>query len=165
MNDRIVLLRPNPNVLVVRHSVVGAVLAVVYHLGFFALWYSFLLYAGSLRDQLSENWMLWIFVLAPLLSLPTLFQLLRTCLMGRVYEFDTMTRTVRRNGNDMARFDNIQRVQLRTIHDSDSADEYRLSLVLNDGSKIPLAHTQNEERVAQAADDIADLLKVDVVRK
>jgi hypothetical protein len=65
----------------------------------------------------------------------------------------------------VTRFDIVQRVQLRTIRDPESADEYRLSLVLADNSKIPLAQTRDEDRASQAADDIADVLKVEVARK
>lgn len=130
-------------------------------MAFFALWYGMLFGWAGDRD-LSNNWMIWIFLAAPLLTVPTIVRLVRTCLMGRVSEFDGMARTVRRNGKDV---DNIQKVQLRTIRDSESAAEYRLSLVLDDGSKVALAHTTDEEKVAQAADDIADLLDVEVVKK
>lgn len=167
MNDRIVLLKPRPDMLVVRHSVASAGLYLVFHLAFIALWYWLLLERADdlLRGALSENLMIWIFLAAPLLSVPTIVQLVRTCVKGRVYEFDGMGRTVTRNGKDVTRFYKIKKVQLRTIYDPESADEYRLSLVLDDGSKVALAHTTDEEKVAQAADDIADLLNVEVVKK
>jgi len=51
------------------------------------------------------------------------------------------------------------------IHDSESANEFRLSLVLKDQQKLFLGQTSDSNTIIEAAEEIADLIDVSIHKK
>ncbi len=84
---------------------------------------------------------------------------------GLEFTFDKATGAISRNDQRIANLGDVDRVQLRTIHDSESADDYRLSLVLKDQQKLFLGQTSDSESIVAAAEEIADLIDVPIHRK
>ncbi len=163
--DRIVLRRPRPNVLQLRRLDRRKARDAVFFALFLAVWCVAPFLRGSVRGALTGAWQTWAYVAVTLVLVLRLIWFVRTDLVGRAYEFDGVSRTVRKAGRDVARFGGIRRVQLRTIHVPAGANEHRLSLVLGDGFKLSLAHTQEEARAEQAAREIAGFVGVGIVRK
>ena len=84
---------------------------------------------------------------------------------GLTFTIDRATGSITRNDRQLGSFGDIETVQLRTIHDSESADEYRLSLVTKDQQKLFLGQTSDRDTIMAAADEIADLIDVPIHKK
>lgn len=170
MYEQIALLKPGPHALLVRlgaekSSIFLHLVAPV--LAFLAFWYTFVLsWQASLPGNAATmDWLTWTLVLAPLLAIPLAIHHFRQHGRGESYEIDGTTRTVKRNGRDLTRSGRIRGVELRRIFYPAEGDEYRLTLLLDDGSKIVLWHTRDRERVVQVTDEIAGFLGVEAVWK
>lgn len=154
MNDRITLQRSSGRILTIRHSRAAAVVSLNMLSGFFVL-----LFLG-IKDQPGTGWTLVVILIAMFLFVVQGSHLAIVC-WGLAYSFDPDTRTIRKNKESIAGFDEVEGIQVRTI-ESDGASEYRLSIILRDDRKVCLAQTRNEECVMRIADEVADLLEVPI---
>jgi hypothetical protein len=165
--------RPNSQVLVVtkrRQSHIGF-LALCFV--FYAFWYYILLDLGKIPDgvhpfdhvldRLSAQPFLWLFVLAPVLSVLQIFNSLRIAVVGEEFTFNGLTRTVLKNQKQLARFNEIAYLQIRTIRGEST--EHRLTAVLQTSDKFEIHTSSKASDILELADDVADILGVRVVRK
>lgn len=157
MYEQIEILKPRPRVLQIR--LVGRKPSLLVLLGFLALWYLFFLSSTPGNDLAS-----WTFGIAPLLAIPAFLHLDRAYRRGHVIEIDAVAQSVKENGTEVAEIGRIQSIFLRKIH-SKAGNAYRLSLVLDDESRIVVAHTTDQPRIEKVAEDIVTLLGLEVVRK
>lgn len=87
---------------------------------------------------------------------------------GRTFAFDPKRHAVFENGERLASFDEIEALQVRRIALSLTeleACEHRLSLLFKDGRKLCIAQSSDEGALADAADDIAEAIRVPLRRK
>src|SRR5262249_52768969 len=112
---------------------------------------------------LSAEPFLWLFVLGPLLFLGDMFERLWTAVVGEEFTFNGMTRTVLKNQKQLARFDEIAYLQIRTIRGADD-EEHILTAVLQTGNKIEIDASRNASDIIALADDVADILGAKVIR-
>jgi hypothetical protein len=123
-----------------------------------------LLHLGEIECWLlSARPLLWLFVLAPVLTVLQVFNSLRIAVVGEEFTFDGVTRTVLKNQKRLAGFNEIAYLQIRTIQGK-SAD-HRLTAVLQTSDKIEIHTSSNTSEIIALADDVADILGVRVVRK
>jgi hypothetical protein len=158
MSDKITIHRSPAQGITLTHSRAAAGVQLLFQIGFFVVWYWLLL------GQPHKSWVHVLFLIFPVLCISPSLWLLRAS-QGLTYSFDASTRTIKQNADRIASFEEVARLQIRTIYGGDSEDEYRLALVLHGDKKIRLAQTTTEEQVMHAADEIADLLGVTVHRK
>jgi hypothetical protein len=114
-------------------------------------------------DRLSAQPFLWLFVLAPVFSVLQIFNSLRIAVVGEEFTFNGVTRTILKNQKQLARYNEIAYLQIRTIRGKST--DHRLTAVLQTGDKIEIHTSSNAYDIIALADDIADLLGVKVVQK
>jgi hypothetical protein len=141
---------------------------------FFAFWYYNLLDLGKIPDgvrpfdhvldRLSAEPFLWLFVLAPVFFVPAIFNALRIAVVGEEITFNGMTRTVLKNQQLLAGFDEIAYLQIRTIRGAED-EEHILTAMLKTGGKVEIYTCMIAPDIMALADDAADILGVRVVRK
>ncbi len=172
MTDRIGLRREREGTVVLSLSRLSAGVSLLVHLGS-AVVVAWALVDLTVRQSRPEiaTWLL--AALALLVFLPGLviktWRDLVVWYGGRIFSFDSATGVVLQNGRALVRFDEVEAVQLRRIAltvsgDSDTC-EFRLSLVTRDGRKVYLAQSADEPDLADAAEEVAKLIGVDVRRK
>jgi len=162
MNERLVVIRPSPNVMEIRHSVPRELLTAIIAL--------IILLPGPVsvcsavksgRPWTREPW-----ALALIVSALACYVLVRTIrlLRGKLsYVLDLDARVMRRKGSDDMPIDRIRNIEIETRYDSDYSDDYILKFALQDGSKIELAVTHQFEKLSVAAHEIARFLKLEVL--
>ena len=102
--------RPAPNVLEVsRRQLFSALGGIVAGALFFAGWYYVLLDLGNVpaeiglvehvRNQVAEDPFLWLFILPPLLGVPSLFKAIKVRVIGETLTFDGISQIVSKNRN------------------------------------------------------------------
>ena len=165
--------KPSPQILVITESRLSHIGSMVLLIVFNALWYYILMRLEKvpegvrpfdhLLDRLSAEPFLWLFVLAPALSVPKIFNSLWIAVVGEEITFNGMTRTVLKNQKRLAGFDDIAYLQIRTIKGEDT--EHILTVRLLRGDEIEIHTSSNASEIIALADDIADILDVRVVRK
>ena len=156
--------RPRPGILQLRKSRAKAALHIAFFTLFCGVWYSSLLALTDAPVDAPTHFML-LFWLAPLFALPDVLRELRVLAPGETFTLNRDTGIIERNGVRLAHFSDVERVQIRTIHDSEGNDEYRLSVVLRTEDKIRIDQSRDAQDIAAAAEDIADMLGVEVSRK
>jgi hypothetical protein len=119
---------------------------------------------GKLQALAAENAFLWIFIVAPLISLPLIWRSVAVILRGESLSLEATTRTLARNGDLIAHFDQIEALQIRTIFGDNSRD-YVLSVLLKDGGKIPVGKGADLGEMTDIADAMADIAGTKVVAK
>ncbi len=102
---------------------------------------------------------------APLLALPAIIRSFDLLMTAETIEFRADTAEITKNGRRLVRFADVDRVQVREIEDSEERDRYRLSIALKNGDKMRICQSGNRDWIFEAADDIADLVGVEVVQK
>jgi hypothetical protein len=125
---------------------------------FFGVWYY-----GLLRSGAIDNPIIWLFLLFPIAFLPILYKSLKIVVMGEQLSFDGVMRTILKNQKLLARFDEVEHLQIRTI--SGEGEEHRLTAVLGSGKKIGIHTSGDSDEIIALADDVADIVKVKVIRK
>lgn len=156
--------RPRPGTLQLKKSRANAALHVAFLTLFFGTWYSLLLAGNDTFEETSTFFTL-LFWLVPLFALPDVLRQLRVLTSGETFTLNRDTSLIERNGVRLAHFSDVERVQIRTIYDSEGSNEYRLSIVLKTEDKIRIDQSTNAQEIGAAAEDIADMLGVDVTRK
>jgi len=157
--------RSNPKRLVLRRAVLGEAVGLVFGLVFLPFWCWLVFFDGADGPARPTSWVFWLFLVIALgLAGETLKDLV-AFFPRRTFVFDGTTRSVMRDGKQIARFGDVARVQLRVIEDGAARTEYRLSLALKDGSKVAIAQTTAQARAREAAQETANLLGVELVDK
>ena len=117
-----------------------------------------------IKEKLSTDPLLWFFVLAPVLSLPAIYNMLKIIAVGDRLSFDGMMRTISKNQKPVAKFDEVEHLQIRTIKGQGSPGNY-LTAVLRSGKKIKIHTGGDSDEIIALADDVADIMKVSVIHK
>ena len=111
--------RPAPNVLEVsRRQLFSALGGIVAGALFFAGWYYVLLdlrnvpaeigLVEHVRNQVAEDPFLWLFILPPLLGVPSLFKAIKVRVIGETLTFDGISQIVSKNRKPLAMFADIE---------------------------------------------------------
>lgn len=90
---------------------------------------------------------------------------LRILLKGEVLTLNKTKGEIYWNNTQIAEFREVERVQIRTITDSNNDTSYRLSKVLTDERKISAAHFVDYGAIMETAKEWADKLAVSAGRK
>ncbi len=143
------------------HSPTNAAVQLFLVVGFFGLWYWILLRGWAHARQPAEHLIIAPFLIFPALFVPMSLRLLQA-VRGLTYSFDASTRSIKRNSERIASFEEAESLQVRTIHSK--RNEYRLTLVLRGDKKLRLAQMVDEQAVMRVANQIADVLAVPVHR-
>lgn len=158
------VLHPRPGQLLLVHSRAAAGGQLAFMALFFVAWYSLILGFGEPGGASSGPFML-LFWIAPLFSVPEFIRLIRIVKVGERFTFTRESGTIARNGAPWARFSDVARIQIRRISGSESADEYRLSIVLKSDEKLRIDQASNENKIKDIAEEIADVTGVEITRK
>lgn len=167
------LTRPSPRELVATRSRARGLFEVLFGLAFFVIWYSVLLgmtrpsagdFIERIRELTAQQPVMWFFVLMPLLGVPRLLRSAMVVARGESFSFNAATRTVSRNREVVARFDEVEGLQVRNIG-GNGATEYRLSMVLRGGDRITLDQGADFDGICGVADAIADMTGTSISRK
>ena len=75
---------------------------------------------------------------------------------GNKYVFSLNTQRVSHNQREICRYDQVETIRIRQIHDSDGADQYRLYVVHSNGRKLFIAESTDSPYIRGLASDIAD---------
>ena len=154
---------PSPGMLEITQSRAASAFGLLFMLLFFAAWYSFMIDQAG-RSGVPSFLMLLLWS-APLFALPELIRQARVVAGGEKFTLNRATRVIERNGVRLADFSEIIRIQVRTIRDSESRALYRLSLILASENKIRIAHSFRLDEILDVAEDLADVLGVEITRK
>ncbi len=92
-----------------------------------------------------------------------MYKSLKIVAVGEQLYFDGVMRTILKNQKPLAKFDEVGHLQVRTI--SGEGEEHRLTAVLGSGKKIGIHTSGDSDEIITLADDVADIMKVEVVRK
>jgi hypothetical protein len=165
--------RPSPQILIVTQSRLSKIGLLLLYFIFFGFWYYHTLGLGSIPefaqsfnyilDRLFAEPPLWLFVLAPLFGLPTIYKTIKVVAVGEQLSFDGIINGILKNQKPLARFNEVEHLQIRTI--SGEGEEYRLTAVLKSGKKIEIHTSGDSSDINALADDVADIVKVKVIRK
>ena len=167
------LVRPRAGMLILSHSKARHLVELLFLAGFLFSWYGFLIgeipsdvreLIGKLQAAASKDAFSWIFMVAPVFSLPVLWRSIGVILRGESLSLDATTRTFTKNGSLVARFDQIEAVQIRTIY-AQRSRRYVLSMMLRDGGKIPIAQGWDLVQVTEIADAMSDMTGAKVIAK
>jgi hypothetical protein len=167
---RLIVQRPTPNVVTVSTPRIGAALSALFQVGFLGLWYWLLLEKPVSLEAAVDSTRrlpdrgLWVCLigLVPLAAIPGLLRLARTVIRGSVYRCDGHSRTITLNGEVIARFDEVEHVQVRMINRAKAPNEYLLSLLLQNDRKVQLGQARDHDEALSVADSVADTLQVTV---
>ncbi|UCE03227.1 MAG: hypothetical protein JSW67_03285 [Candidatus Latescibacterota bacterium] len=77
---------------------------------------------------------------------------------GETFTLNRESSLIARNGERLAHFSDVDKVQIRTIEDS----SYRMSVVLKNGHQIPIVVSADEFQIWLDAEDIAGFIGVKV---
>lgn len=155
---------PRPGTLEIARSRVRAALELALISLFFTAWYAALLSFNKTPGH-APSPIMWLFWLGPLFSLPQIIRQARVLASGETFTLTRDTGTIERNGTRIARFSDVARIQIRTIRDSDGDEEHRLSIVLKSDEKLRIHQSSNAKEVTDIAEDLADVLGVEITRK
>lgn len=114
---------------------------------------------------LQKEPMLVLFLLLPLFLLKKFFNFLKIITFGENVVFDGESKKVYKSSKQICNFEVVEKVQIRLISGIDSADQFRLSLVLNDGTKIFIEESNVESIIKEIAEGIAEIIDVSVIFK
>jgi len=117
----------------------------------------------KLKELVSKNGFKFFLLIAPLTSLPVLIRNIKVLLIEEKFSFNSTLKTLEKNGNRIAKFKDISKVQIRNI-DSEGGDNYRLSIVLKDEGKtlkkkIRIGEGSKKE-IYHIAEDIEDIIGI-----
>lgn len=165
--------RPRPEILEIVKSRMRAGLSLLFLVVAGIFWYGVLLgHANSrspgdpfdgFKQLVRDHWWMITLPFAPLLGLPAIIRELRVWIAGQVFLFNSITRTIERNGQLVARFQDVARVQVDSVRVGEAGVEYTLSLVLDDGA-LSVVQLSDIDDVHTAAAEIGGFLGVGVVQ-
>jgi hypothetical protein len=189
MKDSLRIEHPDPQSLIIKKTRAGGLRNVLGTLALLMVWYGFLFGAllyetwrtgqtGQLLSVLTsleglstigqvitrDNPCLWIFIIAPLFAVPQLVRAVKIGLFGEVFHFDGIAKNISRDGKQHSRLADSRIVEIRTVVDSDGPDDYRVSVLLQDGSSLFVTESDDYEQMANLAGDIARVLDTGVIK-
>jgi hypothetical protein len=162
--NRMKIVRPRPGTLKITKSRIRAASQLVFTVLFISAWYSFLFALNSSPDDAPALFKL-LFWLAPLFSVPEMVRQTQVLTSGETFVLTRDTGTIERNGMCMALFSDVARIQIRTFRDPEGGSDYRLSIVLKNDEKLRIHQSSDANEVSDLAEDLADLLTVEITRK
>jgi hypothetical protein len=119
-----------------------------------------------IRARLSAHPFIWLFLLVPVAILPVMYKSLKISIVGEHLSFDGVMRTILINQKPLARFAEVEHLQIRTISDPEGGpDGYRLTAVLGSGKKIGINFSHDWDEIIALSNGVADIVKVKVIRK
>jgi hypothetical protein len=170
--------RPNPQILIIITSrLLGISLLIFLIAVFVGCYYYFVIEIGSIPEgaqpfdyiltRLSAKPYVWLIILVgPVLLLPTMYELLKIAAVGKQLSIDGVRRAILENQKLLARFDEVEHLQLWTTYDeADKKYNYSLIAVLGSGKEIQIYYSDNGNEIIAIADDVADIMKVKVINK
>jgi len=158
--------RKDSKTLIITKSKLAAIAKLSFLTLFYLLWYGSLFVGENKGEGFSHSLLInWLFWLVPLFSIAEIFRALKVITTGEVFFFDGYRKIIRRNDKRIAGFDDIIRIQVRTFPNSDDPDEHNLSLVFKNEDKIRIEQSQNLTEILNAAEEISELLNVEIKRK
>jgi hypothetical protein len=163
--NHITVRKKNSVELILARSKIKAVLELLFLILFFGLWYSILIDDISSFDaikqeivtKVSEQKLLIIFFLAPLVSAKRVLLGLSTLIAGNEYVFSSTRNMIRHNGKDICKYHQVKNIQIRRIYDSDGDHSYRLVVVHSGMKKLFIAESSDRAYINGIASDIADI--------
>src|SRR6266702_8593128 len=158
------VVHPRPGTLEISQSRVRAASELAVIALFFIAWYSVLFASSKTPGQAPTLFML-LFWLAPFFSLPEIIRQTRVLASGETFTLARDTGTTERHGTRVGRFNDVARIQIRTIRGSERSDEHRLSIVLKNDEKLRIHQSSDAKEIADIAEDLADVLGVQITRK
>lgn len=177
MADRLKFERPDPHSLIVRKNRAGGLLNLAGFLFFFIVWYGFLIgplwtkgglfsleaWQAALQSLTRQAPFLWLFILAPLFSLPQMLAALKISLWGEAFVFDGLAQVILKDNQPAAQFADVRAVEIRAFAD-EGGNDYRVSVLLHSGQALHVTTSNNDEQMASLAADIARILNTGVVK-
>ena len=162
---------PETHILKVSKSKISNLLSALFAVAFLTVWYYGLLnpFFGQndmiiqMVNDIKQNPVILIFYLAPFALIKQVIKNIKVVLNGSEMFFNKESSQVSDGSKKITNFINVAFVQLRTIH-LDSND-YRLSLVLRDSSKIFVETFHRESEAVQVAEIIADFVDCEFKRR
>lgn len=148
-------------------SKAASLLGLALTLAFFSVWYLVMIrqIGGAAPSMRPFQLFRWIFLLAPLLIVPKIWEFIKVAAIGDVLTFDRTTDRVLRNGTILSPLSQIDYVQIRTFPDPEGSHYHRVSVLLKDGTKIEIHQSSDQELISSLAENIADYAGVQVVKK
>jgi hypothetical protein len=168
--------------LIIRKSKLLSLCSLMFYCGFFAFWYSIvprLLLSSNKIKSFPEllkavqsisvdnffDVMIFFAVFVPLVfSLPRIVIDLLVLFRGKVFCFNSLDKSISINSEKISEFDQVESLLLKRYVHQKTPDSYKLSIVLYNGNKITIEESSNFELMCNAADAIANILNVDVVK-
>ena len=154
---------PTPGILEITQSRAASAFGLLFMLLFFAAFYSFMIDQAG-RSGVPSFFMLFVWV-TPLFALPELIRQARVVAGGEKFTLNRATKVIERNGVRLGDFSEVTRIQIRTIRSSEGSASHRLSLILASENKIRIAHSFRLDDILDVAEDLADVLGVEITRK
>jgi len=105
------------------------------------------------------------FIFAPLLFLPWIIREMQVLIRGQKFSFNSITNTIEKNGNKIAKFNDISQILIRERGGTESRPDYRLSLVLKNGPEFRIGESFKYEALCNIAEEIADHIGVSISKK
>jgi hypothetical protein len=136
-----------------------------YTILFFTVWYWLLLGSGEVARADAPFLFKLLFWLVPLFALPDVVRDAKVMLAGESFTLNRDTGKIERNGALLAYFSDVARIQVRTIRNDEGADDHRVSIVLKSDDKCRIEQSSNAAEITNIAEDLADILGVEVTRK
>ncbi|MDH3690001.1 MAG: hypothetical protein OEU36_11045 [Gammaproteobacteria bacterium] len=164
--------RPRRQVLVVSKARLSALVRLVVWMAIVAVFYYTLLGLGDATDDAApvgdaKAWLLedgtrWLLLLFPIFIVPYLIEGIKALTVQDELTFDGLSQTVRKNDREVATFNQIEHLKLSTINGR--CEELALTAVLIDGNSVQIHTSGTLLKMVALANDIADILQVEVVR-
>lgn len=165
--------RPNPQILIItRPRLHGILLLAVCIVLLVIFYYLFELNSipegaplfDSILARLSAKQDLWIVVyLTPVLIPYLMWKGLKIAAVGEKFSFDGVRREIFCNQKPLARFEEVEHLQLEKSYYEEKKQGYQLKVVLESGKKIRFYNSENRYRIISLANDVADIVKVKVI--
>ncbi len=163
--------KQSAHTLEITKSKAKALLELVFYIVFFVVWYSFLIpddrgdtfWLTALINEVKQNWVLLLFIVAPVFAISTMLEDYNTLTKGANYTFHK-TKGIQFNKRQLAASADLLNVQVRAYTDSDNDTFYRLSLILKNG-KHSLDSGSNRNRALDIAEAIAEHMGVEIIYK
>jgi hypothetical protein len=171
--DSLKIAKSSSTRLVLDRSRLGSWIMGSFTVGFTLVWYYIILkdylpehsVLESIRLKVEADKTSLLFLFAGVFLFKEIYTSFRNALYGERFELFKNDGTVFRNGKPYFRFTEVSKIQIREFSDSEGDITYRLSIILNDGSKKFIESSSSQNKIHAIADDLADILDVKIVSK
>ncbi len=153
----------NGDFLILKKSVFSHIFKLIFFFFFFLIWYSTVL--QNFRAESSINYMSIIFFLAPLFSIFEIIRSIKIIYGADVFYFNKIRKEIFQDKIKLGNFSDVDFIQIRTISNSESANDYRLSIVFKNEKKVFLDQLQDYDKICEIADGLSDVIDTSIKRK